>query len=109
MTFSNFCLPLASARRCIPQHAHLRHQGRIKDITHQGLKDTLVKHALSGAAVPQLLVVCVEAGPVATELLEAVLVDVVDAALISLRSHIQWPTTLPPHHSPNSQKGALTH
>jgi hypothetical protein len=47
--------------------------------THQGLKDTLVQHALSGAALPQLLVVGIEARPVAAELLEAVLVDVINA------------------------------
>lgn len=103
---------LPAVSQC-PQHARLRHQGGIKDITHQGLEDTLVQHALSGAAVPQLLVVGVEAGPVATELLEAVLVDVVDAALISLRSPIQRYTTIPPaappYHHPlpslsNSQK-----
>ena len=55
---------------------------RIRDdlLKLQVVKDALVEGALGGAAVPQLLVVVVQALPVVAEFGEAVLVDVVDAA-----------------------------
>jgi hypothetical protein len=49
------------------------------EATHQVLVDTLVQLPLIGAALPQLLVVVFEALPVGAELLEAGLVDVLEA------------------------------
>lgn len=48
--------------------------------TYQVLKDTLVQLPLRRSALPQLVVVVLQASPVAAELLEARLVDVVDNA-----------------------------
>lgn len=44
----------------------------------QAVEDALVQRPLGGAAVPELLVVVIEALPVVAELGQAVLVDVVD-------------------------------
>lgn len=52
--------------------------------THQVIKDTLVEPPLKGAALPQLVVVVVEALPVVGELLKAVLVDVLDTVCPAL-------------------------
>lgn len=48
--------------------------------THQILKDAFVQLPLFWPALPQLLVVVVEALPMRTERLQAALVDVVNAA-----------------------------
>lgn len=48
-------------------------------MTHQVFEDTLVQLPLGGPALPQLLVVVFEALPVGAELLQAGLVDVLEA------------------------------
>jgi hypothetical protein len=52
-------------------------------MTHQVLIDTLVQLPLGGPALPELLVVVFEALPVGAELLEAGLVDVLEAGRVS--------------------------
>jgi hypothetical protein len=56
--------------------------GLVKGIcrTYKVVKDAFVQIELVGPALPQLLVVVVQAGPVFAELVQAVLVDVGDAA-----------------------------
>jgi hypothetical protein len=53
--------------------------------TYQLVEHTLVQPPLLGPAVPELLVVVLKALPVGAELVEAVVVDVLDPAGVSVR------------------------
>jgi hypothetical protein len=71
MVFSNFCTSTVVRDR---KPAFQR-----TDTTNQVVKDTLVERSLVSSALPELLVVVVQAWPVFSELLEAVFVDVAQA------------------------------
>lgn len=55
-------------------------------MTYRVLENTLVQLPLGRSALPQLVVVIVEALPVGTELLQAGLVDIVDAVRVPVVS-----------------------
>jgi len=57
-------------------------------MTYRVLENTLVQLPLGRSALPQLVVVIVEALPVGTELLQAGLVDIVDSTRVPVCQHI---------------------
>ena len=75
--------------------------------THQVLVDTLVQLPLIGAALPQLLVVVLEALPVGAELLETGLVDVLEANVtnVSIGSPDKTNVRGHPSHMPRFNPG----
>jgi hypothetical protein len=72
------------------------YRGRGKP-THQVLVDTLVQLPLIGTALPQLLVVVFEALPVGAELLEAGLVDVLEANVTNVSIGLPEKTNIRDH------------
>ena len=61
-----------------------------RGMTYDVVENTLVQLPLGRPALPQLVVVVVEALPVGTELLQAGLVDIVDAIRIPVSAYMWW-------------------